>query len=925
MHKQKILANLQKLRSDENIGGAILVALGTLFLLLGFPFYPIYIVFLLSLAAGYAAYRNPPLGTILSMLFAFPAVAYQSPVLAWVFSLAVALTMFEAFEQWKTISFLQIAIMMPFAPWPISLVSGFLFLLLGIGSLYFGSEQSIIISLSSIFVVLLLSTLWLFPTSSFITISNAFENLYGPAMPQLLNNGKTAVEFSYLFSEIGNAISSMFSMDNIRYVSPALGKIVENIFKLFVNDSGLVQLFAWAIALYICGFLPARFEHRYRQTISALALFLVPIINFITHSAFNNPFSFFSFVYCALSLGVIFIFEHYGLSISREKAVIKQKKQKAFGKFGLQDLSTSEDAKSLSEFGGYEDVKNELRDSIIAPLKKAEIGYTYGIKPPTGILLFGPPGTGKTFLMKALAVELDIGFYYVKCSDLLNPLYGETERNIAGVFAIARKNAPCVLFFDEIDYIGKRRDAYINDDATPRILSALLEELDGFKSKKNVIFVGATNVPDQLDPALLRPGRFDKIIYMPLPDLAAREEIFKVHMAKLPHEELDYKKLALMTERYSGADIKNICNEAARLAAKEALSKNEVVKISMNHLISTIKKVKPSVSLAQLETYDKFRMDYERRVGATEKQPDEKGVRWEDIAGLEEVKKVLLEAIEIPLLHEELLKEMDVKPPKGLLLFGPPGCGKTMIVKAAVNELNANFLMISGAELMKDRPKSPLVVVRETFNRARESAPALIFIDEIEALAPSRREYFGEISEILTELLQEIDGLKELKNVMVVGATNKPALLDSAILRPGRFDKIIYVPPPDKPARKHLFFLNLNKAIRGYAKKIAEKQKHYSKLSPTQKQELENSIADTILQTIDFNLLADLTEGYSGADIASICQEVKMQIVREELKGKEVNLDNNFIISIISKRRPSITKADLAEYEQFKLAYGERI
>ncbi|MEM4633572.1 MAG: AAA family ATPase [Candidatus Anstonellaceae archaeon] len=922
MGKQRILANIQMIRSDENIGGAVLVALGTLFMLLSFPFYPIYIVFALAILTGVIAYKQPPIGTIASMAFALPAIAYQAPVLAWVFSIALAITLFEAFEHWKTISFLQIAILMPFAPPPISIFSGFIFLALGIAAMHFGSQHSFVISLPAIFIVLLLSTLWLQPTSSFITISNSYQSLYGPPMEQLQNKGKPAAELGFIVAEMGNAFASMFSIDNVRYVSPAIGKIAENTITLIVQDSAFVQLAAWAVALFLCAFLPARFEHPYKQTLSSLSLFIVPLANTITLPAFNNSFSELAFVYCGASVAAIAVLEKYGFALSREKKVVRAKKQKAFGKFGLQDLGDSDGVDSLNDVGGYEDVKLELREAIVAPIKQKELTYTYGIKPPNGILLFGPPGTGKTLLMKALAKELSLGFYYVKCSDLLSEWYGESEKNVAEVFAIARKNAPCVLFFDEIDSIGKRRDAYTSDDVAPRIMSVLLEELDGFKGKKTVITIGATNVPDQLDPALMRPGRFDKIIYMHLPDAKAREAIFKVHLSKLPKDQdIDYGKLAAMTERYSGADIKNICTEASRLAAREALASGVVVNVSMKHLVATIKKIKPSVSLEQLETYEKFRMDYERRTEALEKEPEADKVRWEDVAGLDEVRKVLLEAIEIPLLHEDLLREMDVKPPKGLLLFGPPGCGKTMIVKAAVNELNANFLSISGAELMKGKDKSPAAYVREVFNRARESAPALVFIDEIEALAPSRNEYRGGI---LTELLQEIDGVRELKNVMIIGATNKPSALDSAILRPGRFDKVIYIPPPDLPARERLFAINLAKAIKGYAKKLAAKLKGYSGQSEAGKRKMEDMVADEVLKTLDFRKMAQLTEGFSGADIASVCQEVKMQLVRDELSGKISPFNTQFVINVISRRRPSITQADLNEYANFMRAYGER-
>ncbi len=280
-------------------------------------------------------------------------------------------------------------------------------------------------------------------------------------------------------------------------------------------------------------------------------------------------------------------------------------------------------------------------------------------------------------------------------------------------------------------------------------------------------------------------------------------------------------------------------------------------------------------------------MDYERRSEGEEKAPDTKGTRWEDVAGLADVKQVLLEAIEIPLLHEELMNDVGVKPSKGLLLFGPPGCGKTMIVRAAANELKANFMSISGSELMRGKDKSPSAYVKEVFNRARESAPALVFIDEIEALAPSRDEYRGGI---LTELLQEMDGVKELKNVMIIGATNKPFALDSAILRPGRFDKIVYIPPPDAPARVQLFAGQLAKFLKG----------------------------------LDLNKLAAATDGFTGADIASICQEVKMQVVRERLQGKQIAMTNNSVLQVVTARRPSVTPKDLKEYYSFMQEYGER-
>lgn len=891
MKKQRIIAMAQMLRSNDNLGDALLVALGVFSTLLVFQFYPIYLSIIIAALCGAIAYRFPPGGTIAGMLFSLPAIAYQAPALAWVFTIALAITLFEAFTNWSIISFLQIVVFMPFFPEPFSLFSGFLMFFLGVAALRFGSRKSFILSTTSILLVLLLSTIWLFPTSSLITISSHYKALYGPPMEAIQINQKPPVGIEQIVAAGSAAIGSMFDFSStITAVYPSIEKLLSNAAILFVQDFGLIQLSVWSAALYACAFLPAHISHKNRQTIAALSLFLIPLSNLLLAGAFKNPIHPEGFAYAALSVAAIWGAERFGISLSQEKIIEKRNKQKQFGKFGdadLQDVGLNK----LDDIGGYEDVKAELRDAIITPIKRPEYALTYNIKPPKGILLFGPPGTGKTMIMRALANELDIGFRYVKCSDLLSEWYGESEKNLAELFAIARKNAPFLLFFDEIDSIGRKRDAYTSDDVAPRVMSVLLQELDGFSSnpKKPVIFVGATNIPDQLDSALMRPGRFDKIIYMPLPNKEARKAIFKVSLKGLPvAHDIDYDRLAAMTERYSGADIKNITVEASRLAAREAMGTDKVVSITMAHLTSMIKKIKPSVSLESLENYENFRMDFERRSDAEEKKPDEKKVRWEDVAGLDEVRRILLEAIEIPLLHEELMREMDVKPAKGLLLFGPPGCGKTMIVKAAANELNANFLVISGTEIMKNQRKPPSVQIREIFNRARESAPALIFIDEIEALAPSRTKYIGGV---LTELLQEIDGVNELKNVMVVGATNKPFMLDEALLRPGRFDKILYIPPPDEEARKKVFAIGLAKFLEG----------------------------------VDLDVLAKATEGYSGADIASICQEAKMEAVRRKLRKEDFKITTEEVLNIIYSRKPSISKRSLEEYAEFAREYGERI
>jgi SpoVK/Ycf46/Vps4 family AAA+-type ATPase len=471
-----------------------------------------------------------------------------------------------------------------------------------------------------------------------------------------------------------------------------------------------------------------------------------------------------------------------------------------------------------------------------------------------------------------------------------------SEKNVAEVFENARKNAPTVLFFDEIDSIAKKRSTMEEglDSVGPRVLSELLQQIDGAnKAKGTVMVIGATNLPNELDPALLRPGRLDKIIYMHLPDPDARREILKVHMKGLPGADtLDYDALVRKTDRFSGADLKNLVTEAKMLAAKEASRSGVVIPISTAHMLTVLDQIKPSTGLAQLDNYEQFRMDFERRVGAAKpKEEDaakETAVRWEDVAGLDDVKQALLEAIELPLLHENEMKEFKVKPSKGILLFGPPGTGKTLIVRAAASELKASFQTLSGAEMMKKGYSQAVNVLKETFDRARENAPGIIFVDEIETFAPARG--MGGSSEILGQFLTEMDGVKAQKGVVVLAATNKPALMDPAILRPGRFDKIFYIPPPDEAGREAMFRIHLGVFAAG----------------------------------VDLRQLAEATDGFTGADIAEVCQSAKMGALRSKLAGAQRAVTTSSVSDVILKRRPSVTPAMLEEYQRFLDAYGER-
>ncbi|MEM4295769.1 MAG: AAA family ATPase, partial [Candidatus Anstonellales archaeon] len=564
------------------------------------------------------------------------------------------------------------------------------------------------------------------------------------------------------------------------------------------------------------------------------------------------------------------------------------KEVQPFSVFGVQDLSVESNLKGFEDVANYDELKAELIESIKTPLENPKIAYAYGLKPPKGLLLFGPPGTGKTYLMKALAKELNFPFLYVKTSQLLSPYYGESEKNVSQIFELARKKAPVVLFFDEIDAIAKKRAGGGLDEVTPRVLNTLLQELEGVVSKKPIIFVAATNVPNMIDPALLRPGRIDKVIYMGVPDERGRELLFKYYINQVPNENIDFKKLAKMTERYTPADISNVVQEAKRIAAKRASKTGNIEPITMNDLEGIIKITKPSVSASLLEEHEQFKLEFERK---TSKEKEEKPpeLTFSDVADMEDVKKTLKEAIELPLKYGQLIEEFQLRPPKGLLLFGPPGTGKTYIMKAAAGEFKVPIIFLSGAELLKKGYYEAATVLKEAFNRAKDNAPSIIFIDEIETVAPART---GMSNPLMGQLLQEMDGLKNLKNVIVVGATNLPQTLDPALLRPGRFDRIIYIPPPSKEVRKQIFAIHLGK----------------------------------FSSSFDLDYLANATEGYSSADIKALCEEIKLKLFQKSMQtGKKIDtLTKQELSSLLAGRKPSITKDLLFVYEKFIKEYGER-
>jgi transitional endoplasmic reticulum ATPase len=540
-----------------------------------------------------------------------------------------------------------------------------------------------------------------------------------------------------------------------------------------------------------------------------------------------------------------------------------------------------------SELAGVDDIQAEIREAVRSHFNPAERESLrkLSLQPPKGVLFFGPPGTGKTKLARLIAREAKATFYAISGTEFVSKWHGESEANLREIFDTAREHRPAVLFFDELEaFLPRRADLSRSDAPEKGVLATFLAYTDGIANLDGVFLVAATNHPELIDPAALRPGRFDKVIYVSPPNAAARRSIFERYLKDQPlAEDVNLDKLVALTERFTGADIQAVCKDAVL----ESIVRGRRRVIPMAALAQAIGGTKASVTLEMLRTYEKIADQYGRRSRKPAKVEvvAKAQLNWESVVGLDNAKKALLEAVEMPLTHGEIIRRYGVKPSKGVLLYGPPGCGKTLLAKVVAQQAKAHFLHVRGPELLGHHVGQSEARLRALFDRARENAPCVLFFDEMDALAGARGN--GDSStKILTQFLAEMDGVEELKGVVVIGATNRPDSLDPALLRPGRFDQLVYVPPPDQPARAELFAHELR------GKPVAE--------------------------DLDFEQLASQTGGYSSADIANLCNSAAIECVKEAIQtGARKQISMQQLQTLIDRTPTTITPEELARCEAF--------
>jgi transitional endoplasmic reticulum ATPase len=544
---------------------------------------------------------------------------------------------------------------------------------------------------------------------------------------------------------------------------------------------------------------------------------------------------------------------------------------------------------TYEDIGGLVEEIETIREMIEIPMKHPEVFKKLGISPPKGVLLHGPPGCGKTLLAKAVANETESNFFVINGPEVMSKWYGQSEENLRRIFKDAQSKAPSIIFIDEIDALAPSREE-VTGEVERRVVSQLLTLMDGLEARGDLVVIAATNIPDKLDPALRRPGRFDRELEIGIPRKEGRKEILQIHTRGMPLEGVNLDQLAEITYGFTGADIAALAKEAAMKALRKLMP--DIVKLGDTPLS---KEILDKLEVTKDDFYEALKKVHPSAM--REVHVEVPNVKWEDVGGLEDVKGELVETVEWPLTYKSLFDEAGINPPKGVLLYGPSGCGKTLLAKAIANGSNANFIPIKGPEIMSKWVGESEKGIRKIFRRARQVAPSIVFFDELDSLAGRRgMNVSSDVTDkIVAQILSEIDGLSDLKDVVIIGTTNRPDLIDPALLRPGRLERLLFVPVPDKDARKEIF-------------KVHTKGMKLAK-------------------DVKVGTLAEKTVDYSGADIEAICREAGMQTVRDAIKDKKkktAEVSMKYFLNAITKMKPSLSEQDKKRWTDTKTKFESK-
>ena len=563
--------------------------------------------------------------------------------------------------------------------------------------------------------------------------------------------------------------------------------------------------------------------------------------------------------------------------------IIKQETALHISEHATEDEEGTTNYLTYEDVGGLDNEIQRVREMVELPLRHPSLFKRLGIDPPKGVLLRGPPGCGKTLLARAVANESEAHFISINGPEVMSKFYGESEKKLRKLFIEAEEKSPSIIFIDEIDAIAPKRET-VTGEVERRVVAQLLALMDGLHSRGKVIVIGATNRPNSLDPALRRPGRFDREIEIKVPNEKGRREVFQIHTRNMPlNKKFSIKDYSTITHGFVGADIMAVCREAAMAALRRYLPKLDLeselvdpelleqMEVTTEDFDQALKEVLPS--------------------GIREVFVEIPNVKWDQVGGLEDLKQKLMEAVDWPLSHPAIFTRMGINPPKGLLLYGPPGCGKTLLARAVATESKANFISIKGPELLSKWVGESEKAIREVFRKAKMASPCIIFFDEFDSIAPSRGRHTSDsgVSEkVLSQFLTEVDGLESMKDIVVIAATNRPDILDPALIRPGRIDRILLVPTPDEKGRLEII------------KIFTEKMPLSSNLKPK-----------------DINKIID--DGFSGADIETLCREAAMIALRENIRARKVSIEH------FKEARKDVHPTITPEIEKWYEEFGQKL